>query len=117
MSEFDGVIAIDAMGGDFGPSVTVPAAITAMKDYGIKVILVGEEKEIKEELSKYPKEIAQYIKIIPSEGVVNEGESPVNAYRSKPKASIFVSAGLVKKGYAQGVVTVSYTHLTLPTKA
>ena len=47
MSEFDGVIAIDAMGGDFGPSVTVPAAITAMKDYGIKVILVGEEKEIK----------------------------------------------------------------------
>ena len=97
MSEFDGVIAIDAMGGDFGPSVTVPAAITAMKDYGIKVILVGEEKEIKEELSKYPKEIAQYIKIIPSEGVVNEGESPVNAYRSKPKASIFVSAGLVKE--------------------
>ena len=47
MSEFDGVIALDAMGGDFGPSVTVPAAITAMKDYGIKVILVGEEKEIK----------------------------------------------------------------------
>ena len=32
MSEFDGVIAIDAMGGDFGPSVTVPAAITAMKE-------------------------------------------------------------------------------------
>ena len=46
MSEFDGVIAIDAMGRDFGPSVTVPAAITAMKDYGIKVILVGEEKEM-----------------------------------------------------------------------
>ena len=40
-------ISIDAMGGDLGPSVTVPAAITAMKDYGIKVILVGEEKEIK----------------------------------------------------------------------
>ena len=113
MSEFDGVIAIDAMGGDFGPSVTVPAAITAMKDYGIKVILVGEEKEIKEELSKYPKEIAQYIKIIPSEGVVNEGESPVNAYRSKPKASIFVSAGLVKKGYAQGVVSMGSSGATL----
>ena len=113
MSDFDGVIAIDAMGGDLGPSVTVPAAITAMKDYGIKVILVGEEKEIKEELSKYPKEIAQYIKIIPSEGVGNEGESPVNAYRSKPKASIFVSAGLVKKGYAQGVVSMGSSGATL----
>ena len=93
MSEFEGVIALDAMGGDFGPSVTVPAAITAIKDYGIKVILVGEEKEITEELSKYPEEIAKYVKIIPSEGVVSEGESPVNAYRSKPKASIFVSSG------------------------
>ena len=50
------------------------------------------KKEIKEELSKYPKEIAQYIKIIPSEGVVNEGESPVNAYRSKPKACLLYTS-------------------------
>jgi len=37
MDKFDGIIALDAMGGDFGPSITVPAAISAIKDFGIKV--------------------------------------------------------------------------------
>ena len=113
MDKFDGIIALDAMGGDFGPEVTVPAAISAIKDFGIKVILVGDRDEVNNELSKFPKEITEKIKVIPSEGIVNEGESPVSAYRSKPKASIFVSAGLVKKGYANGVVSMGSSGATL----
>lgn len=113
MDKFDGIIALDAMGGDFGPSVTVPAAISAIKDFGIKVILVGDPNEVENELSKYPKEISEKIKVIPSEGIVNEGESPVSAYRNKPNASIFVSSGLVKKGYANGVVSMGSSGATL----
>ncbi|MEC7837264.1 MAG: phosphate acyltransferase PlsX [Chloroflexota bacterium] len=113
MDKFDGIIALDAMGGDFGPSVTVPAAISAIKDFGIKVILVGDPDEVNKELSKFPKEITEKMKVIPSEGVVKEGESPVSAYRNKPKASIFISAGLVKKGYANGVVSMGSSGATL----
>ena len=113
MDKFDGIIALDAMGGDFGPSVTVPAAISAIKDFGIKVILVGDPNEVENELSKYPKEISEKIKVIPSEGIVDEGESPVSAYRNKPNASIFVSSGLVKKGYANGVVSMGSSGATL----
>ena len=113
MKQFDGIIALDAMGGDFGPAITVPAAITAIKDFGIKVILVGNPDEINVELSKFPKEISEKMKVIPSEGIVEEGESPVSAYRNKPNASIFVSAGLVKKGYANGVVSMGSSGATL----
>lgn len=113
MKQFDGIIALDAMGGDFGPAITVPAAITAIKDFGIKVILVGNLDEINLELSKFPKEISEKMKVIPSEGIVEEGESPVSAYRNKPNASIFVSAGLVKKGYANGVVSMGSSGATL----
>jgi len=100
MDKFDGIIALDAMGGDFGPEVTVPAAISAIKDFGIKVILVGDRDEVNNELSKFPKEITEKIKVIPSEGIVNEGESPVSAYRSK-------------KGYANGVVSMGSSGATL----
>ena len=113
MKQFDGIIALDAMGGDFGPAITVPAAITAIKDFGIRVILVGNPDEINVELSKFPKEISEKMKVIPSEGIVEEGESPVSAYRNKPNASIFVSAGLVKKGYANGVVSMGSSGATL----
>ncbi len=83
MEKFEGVIELDAMGGDYGPEVTVPAAISAIKDFGIKVILVGDPNEIGKELSNFPKEITEKMKVIPSEGVVNEGESPVSAYISR----------------------------------
>ena len=88
MEKFNGVIALDAMGGDYGPNVTVPAAIKAITELGIKVALVGDASEINTELEKYPKEISEKMKIIPSEGVVMEGESPVSAYRNKPNASV-----------------------------
>ena len=113
MEKFNGVIALDAMGGDYGPNVTVPAAIKAITELGIKVALVGDASEINSELEKYPKEISEKMKIIPSEGVVMEGESPVSAYRNKPKASVFISAGLVKQGHADGFVSMGSSGATL----
>jgi len=113
MNKFDGVIALDAMGGDYGPNVTVPAAIKSITELKIKVILVGDVAEIHKEFEKYPKEITSKMKVIPSDGVVQEGESPINAYRNKPKASVFVSAGLVKKGFATGFVSMGSSGATL----
>ena len=44
-------LAVDAMGGDFGPSVVVPGALQAARNTGAKVILVGIEEEIRKTLA------------------------------------------------------------------
>ncbi|MBO03394.1 MAG: phosphate acyltransferase PlsX [Chloroflexi bacterium] len=102
-------IALDAMGGDHGPSVTVPAALKAVGEGGVAVALVGDEKSINAELEKYDTPAKQLVQVAPSEGVVEEGESPARAFRAKPNASIFVAAGAVKMGKAAGFVSMGST--------
>jgi glycerol-3-phosphate acyltransferase PlsX len=101
-------IAIDAMGGDYGPSETVPAAVLAARESGVTVLLVGDEAQVGEALAKEDGS-GLPIKIIPSEGVIVEGEHPVGALRSKPKASILISVGLVKQGIADAFVSMGST--------
>ena len=48
------VLAVDAMGGDFGPSVVVPGALSAARSTGAKVLLVGQESAVREALDKLP---------------------------------------------------------------
>ena len=51
-------IALDAMGGDFGPSVVVPAANHVLQEHGdLKIILVGDQERIQLELNKINKSI------------------------------------------------------------
>jgi len=102
-------IALDAMGGDHGPVVTVPAALQAVDKGGVAVALVGDEAAIQAELDKYDSPAKQLVQIVPAEGVVEEDESPARAFRSKPKASIFVAAGVVKMGKAAGFVSMGST--------
>ena len=102
-------IALDAMGGDHGPSVTVPAALQAIGSGGIAVALVGDAEGIEAELDKYDTPAKQLVQVVSADGVVEEGESPARAFRTKPKASIFVSAGVVKMGKAAGFVSMGST--------
>jgi glycerol-3-phosphate acyltransferase PlsX len=101
-------IAIDAMGGDYGPSETVRGAVQAVRAGNVTVLLVGDEAEVHQAL------VAQGaaglpIKVIPSEGTIVEGEHPARALRSKPKSSIAVSVGLVKQGVADAFVSMGST--------
>ncbi len=102
-------IALDAMGGDHGPSVTVPAALKAIGEGGVAIALVGDAEAIQAELDKYDTPTKQLVQVVPTEGIVEEGESPARAFRSKPKASIFVAAGTVKMGKAAGFVSMGST--------
>ena len=102
-------IALDAMGGDHGPAVTVPAALKAIEASGVAVALVGDSEAIQSELDKHADPAKQLVQIVPAEGVVEEGESPALAFRSKPKASVFVAAGVVKAGKAAGFVSMGST--------
>ena len=103
------IIALDAMGGDHGPVVTVPAAVEATKKKDLAVILVGEKQLIEQELSKFSPVETSLLSVVPAQGVVTEEESPALAYRTKPQASVYVAAGIVKEGEASGFVSMGST--------
>ena len=101
-------IAVDAMGGDYAPSETVEGAVDAAKSGDVEIGLVGDLDAVNAEMAKHDTE-GLPITIIPSEGVVLEGESPALALRRKPRSSILVSTGLVKQGQADAAVTMGST--------
>ena len=98
-------VVLDAMGGDHAPGEMVKGAIDAvnMRD-DIKVILVGQEDVIKEEIGKY-----QYpedkIGIVHAEEVIETAEPPVNAIRKKKNSSIVVGMNMVKNKEADACVS------------
>jgi len=100
-------VAVDAMGGDLGPGVVVLGAVRAFENFGIPSILVGDEKILREELSKFSSEIP--ISIQNAEEVITMEDSPSAAIRKKPKSSIRVAFQLVKDKKACAVVSPGNT--------
>lgn len=101
-------IAVDAMGGDNAPGEVVAGAVAAAKEGGLQIMLVGDPDQVQAELSKHDAGKLP-IAVIPSEGVIVEGEAPAMALRQKPRSSILVSTGLVKQGKAHASVTMGST--------
>ena len=101
-------IAVDAMGGDNAPDEIVAGSVKASQGEGINIALIGDHKLVSEELDKHDTN-GLPIQIVPSDGVILEGESPTVAFRQKPQSSILVSTGLVKKGIADASVTMGST--------
>jgi glycerol-3-phosphate acyltransferase PlsX len=96
------------MGGDVVPSVPVAGAVLAARRGNVRVLLVGDAEPVQAELAK--NDVAGLpIQVVPSEGVIREGEAPALALRSKPKASIAVATALVKAGKADAVVSMGST--------
>ncbi|WP_319469134.1 phosphate acyltransferase PlsX [uncultured Pseudodesulfovibrio sp.] len=96
-------IAVDAMGGDFGPCVVVPAAVEAARE-GIDIALVGDEAAINAELSRLDVKGLD-IRVVHASQVVEMDDKPSDALRRKKDSSIQVACRLVKKGEADGVVS------------
>ena len=103
------VVALDAMGGDLGPEVTVPAALEAVSTGEIAVALVGEAEAVTAVLAEHSATNHPLLQVVPSEGVVEETDNPALVFRTKPRASIFVCSGLVKMGKAHGFVSMGST--------
>ncbi|MFB0566428.1 MAG: phosphate acyltransferase PlsX [Candidatus Aminicenantaceae bacterium] len=100
-------IAVDAMGGDFGPHVAVEGAIRASQEFKIEVLLVGVEKLIKKEFSKH-KEYSAKVTIIDAPEAIGMSEG-VFSFRKKKNSSIRVGAQLVKNGEANAFVSTGNT--------
>ena len=113
------IIAVDAMGGDFGPSVVVPGAIDAARLHDLHVLLVGDTPKVEAELAKL--DLANvHFDIVQADDVVHMNEKPSDILRRKKNASIQVALPSLSRmpdsQKALRVASVSYTHLTLPTK-
>ena len=101
-------MAVDAMGGDHGPAEIVAGAVQAARQGDVQVMLVGDIERVQSELARY--DIGKLpISAVPSDGVITEEEPPALALRQKPRASILVATGMVKKGQADGCVTMGST--------
>ena len=102
-------VVVDAMGGDNAPGEIVKGAIDAVNQREeIKVILVGVEDRIREELKKYTYKEEQ-VEIKHATEVIETGEPPVMAIRSKKDSSIVVGMKMVKAEEADAFVSAGST--------
>jgi len=100
-------IAVDAMGGDHGPTEVVPGAIDhALSHPQDRVILVGDEATVRRIAGSYPTNVS----IVHASQVVDmDDHEPAVAVREKKDASIVVATDLVKRGEADAVVTAGHS--------
>jgi len=101
-------IAVDAMGSDNAPAPEVEGAILAARDFGLEIILVGDEAKIRAEAAKHGGLPAGVIVHHAAE-VITTHEEPTKAFRAKKDASLTVAGRLVKEGHADALVSAGST--------
>ena len=103
-------VAIDCMGGDHGPHVTVPAALDFLKDHPEAcVILVGLSDAIQVELGKLGASADARVAVRHASEIVAMDEAPALAMRGKKDSSMRVAIDLVKDGQAHACVSAGNT--------
>ena len=104
------VIAVDAMGGDHGPSVTVPACLDFLaSDPDAELLLVGLKEPLERELARHRAATHPRITIVAAAQVVGMDEDVRTAIRTKKHSSMRVAIDLVKEGRAQACVSAGNT--------
>ena len=101
-------IAVDAMGGDLAPRVTVEGAVAAAVELGLDSLLVGRRGEIESELRRTGYRGTR-VEIVDAEEVVRFDEPSITPIRKKRRASIRIAAELVRDGKAEGMFTAGHT--------
>lgn len=107
-------IALDAMGGDYGISVTVPAALDSLADHpNLTLMLVGDAERINAALAAYAPEhepsVRDRFKIVHASEVVEMDDSPALALRHKKDSSLRVAVNLVKEQQANACISAGNT--------
>ncbi len=104
------VLALDAMGGDFGPPVVVPAVKQALLIYKeLNFQIFGREADVLPELRRFGIANNSHIDFIHTPGVIKSDCSPLEALREGDKNSLYAAVLAVKEKRASGVVTAGST--------
>ncbi len=102
-------IAIDAMGGDFGPEPIIEGVIKALKQKDFTAYLVGDENKIK---PLVPSNISDKVRFINSEDYIKMEESATEALKRK-QSTIYKSIELLKAGEVDAVVSAGHSGATM----
>ena len=109
-------ISLDAMGGDHGVSVVVPAALEVLDEHDdLHLILVGDQEAIREELAKQNRVSNARLDIRHASQRVEMDEPPAQALRGKKDSSMRVAIDLVKEGTAHACVSAGNTGALMAT--
>ena len=103
-------VAIDVMGGDFGPRITVPAAISSLAQYpSLHLILVGDQTQISALLGQNTQDFQDRLAIVDAPTTVGMDEKPASALRNKRESSMALAIDAVKSGHAQACLSAGNT--------
>ena len=102
-------IAIDAMGGDFGPAPIIEGTIQALREKNFKAFIVGDTQQIKPLI---PSEFLDRISFVESTDVLDMHEAATNALKRK-ETSIYKAVDLVRDKLADAVVSVGHSGATM----
>ena len=107
------IVALDCMGGDNAPGEIVKGAVLAANENkNINIKLVGRKEDIEKELTKYDYD-SNLLEIINATEVIETGEPPVAAIRSKKDSSLVKCMYMVKNGEADAMVSAGSTGANL----
>ncbi len=108
-------IALDAMGGDYGPEELITGASLAATQAGLEITLVGNEKLLQSHIDNNIEDarVASSLKVVHASEIVGMDEYPVDAIRRKKDSSIMVAFELAKTGAVDGVVSAGNSGATL----
>jgi phosphate acyltransferase len=110
------IIAVDAMGSDRAPRPEIEGALLAVRHYpGVKVLLVGPEEKLRQELASHPTAHSAPVEVVNATQVIGMDEKPVHAVRTKRDSSMHVGLRLVKEKCAVGFVTAGNTGAAMAT--
>src|SRR5437667_3750799 len=101
-------VAVDAMGGDYGPRVVVEGAVAAVREFGAAVILVGDRSAINREVVRLDAQNLD-LEVRHASQVVGMAESPSQALRRKRDSSLSIAAELVRDGHASAFISAGNT--------
>lgn len=101
------------MGGDFAPRTVVDGAVLAARRLDMGVTLVGERAALERELERHLDRAALDLTIVDAPECVVMDESPSQALRRKPRASVKVAAELVAAGEAAALFSAGHTGATV----
>ncbi|MCB6184369.1 phosphate acyltransferase PlsX [Leeia sp. TBRC 13508] len=109
-------IAVDAMGGDHGCRVTVPAVLAFLEQHpSIHIILVGQPEAIAQTLGNSARKYGDRLAILSATEVVGMDESPQSALKNKKQSSMRIAINQVKDGAAQACVSAGNTGALMAT--
>jgi glycerol-3-phosphate acyltransferase PlsX len=106
-------IAVDAVGGDYGPRPILEGAVAAARELPIGLTLVGPVNRVRAALAEVPGASAIDARLVDSGDAIGMGERPVAALRRRPNASIRVAVAEVAEGRADALFSAGNTGATV----